>query len=77
VRDKEKLTESMFESCYSEQIKNELAKCLRVMPHHQNTSGFFITIIEKTAEMNVAQPSEERLKELPLTIQELGDKKEF
>jgi len=40
--------ESMFPNQYDNSIKEELSsKCLRVMPHHQNTSGFFITIFEK------------------------------
>ena len=42
----------MFDSHYSEDIKKELSKCLRVMPHHQNTSGFFITVIEKVADID-------------------------
>jgi len=37
--------ETMFENFYAPELKQELTKCLRVMPHHQNTSGFFITII--------------------------------
>lgn len=37
----------MFASHYDESIRNELTKCLRVFPHDQNTSGFFITIITK------------------------------
>lgn len=40
----------MFTSHYTDDILNELDKCVRVMPHHQNTSGFFITVIEKIAE---------------------------
>jgi 16S rRNA C967 or C1407 C5-methylase (RsmB/RsmF family) len=43
----------MFASHYSDEILNEMPKCLRVMPHHQNTSGFFITIIEKLAEFDM------------------------
>ena len=39
--------ETMFASNYDQSILNELSKCCRVMPHHQNTSGFFITIIQK------------------------------
>lgn len=42
------IRESMFANQYDDSIKAELqSKCLRVMPHHQNTSGFFITIFEK------------------------------
>jgi hypothetical protein len=29
------------------------------MPHHQNTSGFFITIIEKVAEFDDHVPTKE------------------
>jgi len=39
------IKESMFCDSYSPEIKTQLTKCLRVLPHHQNTSGFFITII--------------------------------
>lgn len=39
------IRESMFATHYSQEVRSELSKCLRVMPHHQNTSGFFITII--------------------------------
>eukprot|EP00351_Strombidinopsis_sp_SopsisLIS2011_P003034 CAMPEP_0116888640 /NCGR_PEP_ID=MMETSP0463-20121206/23765_1 /TAXON_ID=181622 /ORGANISM="Strombidinopsis sp, Strain SopsisLIS2011" /LENGTH=59 /DNA_ID=CAMNT_0004553813 /DNA_START=952 /DNA_END=1131 /DNA_ORIENTATION=+ len=46
----------MFASHYSEEILSEMPKCLRVMPHYQNTSGFFITIIEKLEEMDGASP---------------------
>jgi len=34
VLEKEKLTEGMFSSSYSSEIRHELKKCLRVMPHH-------------------------------------------
>ena len=44
--------ETMFDNHYDADVLNELPKCLRVMPHHQNTSGFFITIIEKLAELD-------------------------
>jgi 16S rRNA C967 or C1407 C5-methylase (RsmB/RsmF family) len=41
------IKETMFAGHYEEGIRKELSKCLRVMPHDQNTSGFFITIIRK------------------------------
>jgi len=46
----------MFNSHYDAATLAELPKCLRVMPHHQNTSGFFITVIEKVAELDGQQP---------------------
>jgi len=50
------IKETMFANHYFEEILAELPKCLRVMPHYQNTSGFFITIIEKLEEMDGAKP---------------------
>ena len=50
------IKESMFTGHYSQDILDEMPKCLRVMPHYQNTSGFFITIIEKLEEMDGASP---------------------
>lgn len=50
------------------------------MPHHQNTSGFFITVIEKVAECDGAQPviSEETLPEPhDLVIQNDPRKRDF
>lgn len=44
------IRETMFCNNYDESILQELPKCLRVMPHHQNTSGFFITVFEKLEE---------------------------
>ena len=41
------LKETMFANNYDEEILRQLPKCLRVFPHDQNTSGFFITIIKK------------------------------
>ena len=46
----------MFHSSYDAEILAELPKCLRVMPHIQNTSGFFITVIEKIAELDGDKP---------------------
>ena len=51
------------------------------MPHKQNTSGFFITILEKYADINYEErvPAEGELKtyESPLTIQEMKDGRLF
>ena len=44
--------ETMFTGHYDASILAELTKCLRVMPHHQNTSGFFITVMEKVEELD-------------------------
>ena len=67
------IRETMFASNYDQSILNELSKCLRVMPHHQNTSGFFITIIEKVsefenAELKEKEPANDGKEKLPLEI---------
>jgi len=63
----------MFENFYSEDIKKQLNACLRVLPHHQNTSGFFITIIEKIAELDGHAPeiavSDSCVEKIPDVIQ--------
>ena len=46
----------MFVNNYEPEILDQLKDCLRVMPHHQNTSGFFITVIEKLAEVGEDKP---------------------
>lgn len=69
--------ETMFDNNYSPEIRQELKKCLRVFPHHQDTSGFFITIIEKVKDFPGAiltDPTASPLEKLPLSIQ---DKKPF
>jgi len=48
----------MFCEFYSPQIRSELKKCKRVFPHDQNTSGFFITILTKTKEMEEVKKEE-------------------
>lgn len=74
--------ETMFYDHYDPEIREQLSKCLRVMPHHQNTSGFFITIIEKLEELDGAQLTEAEPKgreeaKLPLQIQNVGKTKAF
>jgi 16S rRNA C967 or C1407 C5-methylase (RsmB/RsmF family) len=51
--------DTMFASHYDQSILDQLSKCLRVMPHHQNTSGFFITIIQKLKDFDALPPTEE------------------
>ena len=46
------IRDTMFMSNYDADILDQMDKCLRVMPHTQNTSGFFITIIEKIEELD-------------------------
>lgn len=73
--------ETMFDNFYPESILNELTKCVRVLPHHQNTSGFFITVIEKIAELDKDEPklATEEMKEPTddLVIQKDDKKRDF
>ena len=58
-------------SNYDGKVLAELSKCLRVMPHHQNTSGFFITVIEKVEELDGDEPvieTEDNSKVIPDSI---------
>jgi len=61
----------MFQTNYDAKVLSELDKCLRVMPHHQNTSGFFITVIEKLEEMDGDEPvleTEDKSKNTPKEV---------
>jgi len=73
------IRDTMFSSHYDENILNELSKCLRVLPHHQNTSGFFITIIEKVKDFEDLPLVEENpsTEPLPMDIQKLSQAKAF
>ena len=41
----------MFHYNYEQDIINELPKCLRILPHDNGTSGFFITVFRKVGEI--------------------------
>jgi hypothetical protein len=71
------LKDTMFANFYDpETVLSQLTKCLKVLPHDQNTSGFFITIIRKIKEFaeekSEEKPEEEEKqpseKPLPLVI---------
>jgi len=67
----------------------ELPKCLRVLPHDQNTSGFFITIIRKVKDFDEPPENEKEeqkaqneekmveVDKLPMVIQEKKYNKNF
>lgn len=44
-----KLLESMFPDAASDALP--LERCMRILPHHGDTGGFFIGVLEKVAEM--------------------------
>lgn len=78
----EMLHQSMFPETYDKEIIDELPLCLRVMPHHQNTSGFFITIIEKIrafdeTSSSIADQIHQTAQNGSRIIQEIGGDKEF
>lgn len=73
----------MFADEYSAEVRNELKKSLRLMPHYQNTGGFYIAVIEKIAECGDAVPviREAPLEvvetKMPMIIQEKPTRKDF
>jgi len=66
------IKETMFPSYFDDSVKSQLTRCLRVMPHYQNTSGFFITILEKVEEFGdeaLVDPKPPKTEDkLPMTI---------
>ncbi|KAF5898106.1 tRNA (cytosine(34)-C(5))-methyltransferase, partial [Clarias magur] len=43
---------SMFPPTDPEKLKSmQLERCMRILPHHQNTGGFFVAVLVKTAPM--------------------------
>ena len=56
------IRETMFTNFYDDEILQQLKDCRRVMPHHQNTSGFFITILQKTAPFDKKEKIEKKPK---------------
>jgi hypothetical protein len=65
------LKETMFAGHYDEGIRNQLNKCLRVLPHDQNTSGFFITIIRKIRDFDNNVLDEMVFDKIQSTIEEV------
>ncbi|KAF2757707.1 S-adenosyl-L-methionine-dependent methyltransferase [Pseudovirgaria hyperparasitica] len=56
-----RLSEGMFAPDASEEI--QLQNCMRVYPHLQDSGGFFITVLEKTAEIRkLRDPPSKRVK---------------
>lgn len=49
------LSPSMFPDD-SDAAKFALERCMRVLPHHGDTGGFFIAVLEKTGDMPLPQP---------------------
>jgi len=46
-----KIRESSFPPSAEEAASMNLERCMRIMPHDQNTSGFFICVLKKTAKI--------------------------
>lgn len=48
----EKILETMLSPTgVEEEIKSQLSRCMRVYPHLQDTGGFFVTVLKKTAHL--------------------------
>lgn len=71
---KHKLSETMFSN--EETKRLPLERCLRLLPHHQDTGGFFVAVFQKIKDLEVEEDpargqSKERLKvELTVNAQE-------
>jgi len=52
--DKNEVIETMFPIDDNHQFN--LERCLRILPHHQNTGGFFIALIKKKDQLNFIRP---------------------
>ncbi|TYZ62941.1 hypothetical protein PybrP1_003321 [[Pythium] brassicae (nom. inval.)] len=48
-RGKNKITRTMFPPTTAEAAAFQLARCMRCVPHDENTGGFFICLLKKTA----------------------------
>lgn len=47
---------SMFPAAEDEAGAFPLERCMRVLPHHGDTGGFFIAVLDKVADMPPVQP---------------------
>lgn len=55
---------SMFPSENPEKVKNmHLERCLRLLPHHQNTGGFFVAVMKKVSVLPWEEARNEKLVE--------------
>ncbi|KAA6424209.1 MAG: tRNA (cytosine-5-)-methyltransferase NSUN2 [Trebouxia sp. A1-2] len=52
-----KLTKSMFPDAQSDELP--LERCMRILPHHSDTGGFFIAVFEKMAKYPQPAPKQE------------------
>ena len=57
---KGKIRRSMFPLSQKEMEDLQIEKCLRVMPHDQNTGGFFVTVIKKNSFVYFTEKSAEK-----------------
>ena len=53
--------ESWFPPTAEEAQKFHLERCMRILPHQQNTGGFFVAVFEKTASVETASEVEDKL----------------
>lgn len=65
----------MFAPEDDDPLKDELKKCIRIMPHHQNTGAFFVAVLAKKKEMPWTQREPEKNPE-EVTMEERAKVKE-
>lgn len=59
-----KITKSMFPLSQAEMDELKIERCFRVMPHDQNTGGFFVTVIKKNSFVYFSDVDAEKAKKL-------------
>eukprot|EP00911_Craspedida_sp_UC1_P000193 UC1_evm1s151 len=50
-----KFTQSVFPPAVEEAEWMHLERCLRLMPHHQDTGGFFVAVLKKTSTSSIGE----------------------
>jgi len=68
-----RLTASMFASSMSADAIAQLHHCVRVLPHHMDTSGFFLAVFERVPEAEAAEAAEADVKEAPAEVRALRE----
>ena len=51
---KENILPSMFPTPTGDPSPHPLERCMRFLPHHSDTGGFFVAVLAKTAELPLA-----------------------
>ncbi|KAK6195511.1 hypothetical protein SNE40_000925 [Patella caerulea] len=57
------IRDTMFPPTPEEETTMNLERCIRVLPHHQNTGGFFIAVFQKTTNLPWLKPTTDETSE--------------